>query len=57
MLQIIIDNFLLNWKKQTNRYPLIVKEERQIGKNVDFEICKKKLQKRNRDKIRFTKGI
>ena len=44
-------------EKANQQYPLIAKEEKQIGKNVDFEICKIKLQKRNRDKLRFTKGI
>lgn len=36
MLQRKIDKFLLNWKKQTNRYPLIVKGARQIGKTMSI---------------------
>lgn len=32
-----IDDFLINWKNDKNRYPLIIKGARQIGKTEAIE--------------------
>lgn len=39
------DTFLRNWKKNPDRYPLIIKGARQVGKPKRFESLQKKIIK------------